>query len=270
MAIEIRPFTVTIPAGTTIASGFTAALSMPARVVSQIDVRVPPGPRGEVGFGIGNSGVIVIPYGGASYIVTDDETLVFALENEIDSGAWQFFGYNTGSYDHTIRLYFHCELLTGAAASAGVPPPDNGGLSSGGGAGGGGGGGTPTPVPTPTPTPVPPPVPAPVVPPPAPGPPLTVPPQLPPPPGSPAPGSAGQVAALLVSLPDAGQVWLLNEDAYEQLLDQDSVNGLLAAGVGSVQLSAAMHAQLYAVSGALITVDVGESTLQATLKITHG
>jgi len=268
MAIEIRPFTVTIPAGTAISAGFTQALSMPARVVSQIDVRVPPGPRGEVGFGIGNSGVIVIPYGGGSYIVTDDESLTYALETPFNSGAWQFFGYNTGAYDHTIRIYFHCELLSGTSAATGSVPIDSGSLSSTG--GDTGTGGSVPPVTTPPPDTTPPPVvtPPPVTPPGNTGAPLTLPPAVPLPPGTAGPTAAPTPDQLLVAVPDAGTVWLLGEGSYTPCATQDDVNALSGAGVPGANVSAAMHQALYAASSALLTIDLGGEVLTGLLKVT--
>lgn len=267
MAIEIRPFTVTIPAGTAVSAKFTVSLAMPARVVSQIDVRVPPGPRGEVGFGVGSSGVIVVPFGGAAYIVTDDEPLTFVLENLIDSGGWQFFGYNTGAYDHTIRLYFHCDLIRGAGASTTTAPPDNGSLSSGGadttGAGSpaGGTGTTPPPV---TPPPV---TPPPITPPPTTGIPLTLPPAVPLPPGVTPATAPAEPDTLLLAPAGSGQVWLLDDGDYTQLSAQDDVDALLAAGVPGAQISAATHQALYAASAVLLSIDLGTDVLTGILTV---
>lgn len=121
MAQEIRQFQVKIPAGTAKTAGFSADMSFPPRIVTEIEVRVPPGPRGEVGFAIGSAGVPVIPYQSGTWIVTDDADIHWPLENYVDSGSWTLFGYNTGSFDHTLYVTFL--LATQAQAASSLPAP---------------------------------------------------------------------------------------------------------------------------------------------------
>lgn len=118
MAYEIQSFTVTIPANTPKSSNFTESLAMPARVVRQIDITVPPGPRGEVGFALGASGNAVLPITAGQFIVTDNDVIHWVVENQIDSGSWTFFGYNTGSYAHTLYIVFRVD-----PPSISSPPP---------------------------------------------------------------------------------------------------------------------------------------------------
>jgi len=106
MAQEVREYHVTIPAGTPISANFTVSIAMPTRIIDQIDIVVPPGPRGEVGFQIGSSGAQIIPTQTGTYIVTDDEVIHFPLTDQIDSGGWEVFAYNTGQYDHTLYIRF--------------------------------------------------------------------------------------------------------------------------------------------------------------------
>lgn len=111
MAAEVRRFLVTIPASTPKSANFTADLSFPARVVTEIEIRVPPGPRGEVGFAIGAAGVAVIPIERGAYIVTDDEQIRWPLEGLWDSGSFTFFGYNTGRFPHGIEVRFLVDVI---------------------------------------------------------------------------------------------------------------------------------------------------------------
>lgn len=111
MAQEIRAFEVTIPAGTAKSAGWSQAISMPPRVVKRIDWRVPPGPRGNMGFAIGASGEAILPTNEGAWIVADDDRDNWPLENQIDSGGWEVFGYNTGTYDHTVYLRFHVDPI---------------------------------------------------------------------------------------------------------------------------------------------------------------
>lgn len=129
MAQVIRRFTATIPAGTAKLAPVTVNLSFPPMNVSEIEVVIPPGPRGQMGFKMAMAGVQVFPYSGDDYIVTDNETLHWPIEDAPTSGAWQVIGYNTGAFDHSIEVRFLCEL-----ASQGAPvepqPISNESLSS--------------------------------------------------------------------------------------------------------------------------------------------
>lgn len=286
MATEYRRFTVTIPAGTAVAAGFTADLSFPARIVSQINIRVPPGPRGEVGVGIGNSGVITVPYGNSQYIVTDDEDLQFPLDQAIESGSWTFFGYNTGQYNHTISVLFYLDPIPAPPTTSGGALPITG---TGGGTGttGTGGGGTTsgqcidqygnpvdcppgTPPGTIIPTPVVPPVspPPPVTPPTLPSPPITLPPIVTPPPGIGPAVVYDSDDPLLLAVADIGQVWVLDYESYRQVATQVDADNLLNSGMASAQISSALHQALLLVTVANLGVSLGVEPLSGTLAYT--
>lgn len=111
MAIEIRSAQVTVPAQTPVSAGFSQVVTFPARVVTQINVKVPPGPRGNMGFAIGTSGMPVIPADLGDFIVTDDEEIEYPLAGYWDSGSWEVFAFNTGNYPHTLFLTFLLDLV---------------------------------------------------------------------------------------------------------------------------------------------------------------
>jgi len=269
MSVEIRQFNVTIPAGTTKASGFTSDMSFPARTVTQIDIFFPPGPRGEVGVGVGTAGVITVPYGGAGYIVSDDHLFELPLEQAVNSGSWTFFGYNTGTFAHTITVTFHLALNnTGAAApGGGVIPP---GQLSGGDGSGAGPGAPPPPPPSPPPPVAPPPVaPPPVTPPGISGPPLTLPPAVPTLPGTAGPSVDPGAETMLFGVPDLGQVWLLDAShRYTQVTTQDDLSALVAVVDVAANVSAAMHAAVYAAASSL-ALTLGGRVLAGQLTIAH-
>src|SRR5262245_38859499 len=131
MARDIFSFQALIPAGTAKATPVTVALTLPTRIVQELEVLTPPGPRGEVGWAIGLSGENIIPTQRGQFIVTDDEVIRWPLEGYPDSGAWQLFGYNTGVFDHTIYVRFLTAVISEPAqvglrpAPAGdlIPPP---------------------------------------------------------------------------------------------------------------------------------------------------
>lgn len=116
MAREVRRFEFTIPAGTAKASPFTLAESFAPRIVSQINIRVPPGPRGQMGFQVGSSGNPVVPREAGVWMVMDNDSQEWPLVDFWDSGSWEFFGYNLGQFPHTVYFTFLCDLIP-------APPP---------------------------------------------------------------------------------------------------------------------------------------------------
>lgn len=110
MADQVFDFVVTVPAGTAIASPQTTKLTMPVRIIEEIEVVVPPGPSGLLGFQLGSAGEPIIPAKGGQWIISDDEKLRWPLERQIESGDWQCFAYNTGSFPHTLHIRFLASL----------------------------------------------------------------------------------------------------------------------------------------------------------------
>ncbi len=106
MSTSIFEFQVTVPHGTTVADAWSQAMSFPVGEVVEVDILVPPGPRGQMGFALGAAGNPVYPYTAGTWIITDDAKIVWQLEQAIDSGAWELFAYNLGTYDHTVYITF--------------------------------------------------------------------------------------------------------------------------------------------------------------------
>lgn len=119
MAIEPYYFSVTTPAGTRQSAPLTTAITMPVRTVNSIRWRVPPGPRGALGFLLAMGGVPVLPTNKGNYIVADNDEDTWQLTNLPDSGAWQVISYNTGIYPHTVFVTFLADLPT-ADTSPGI------------------------------------------------------------------------------------------------------------------------------------------------------
>lgn len=120
MAREVHQFAITVPAGTPKTSPVTTPMVMPAREVRRVEITVPPGPGGYVGFAIGAAGTIIIPANAGQWIVTDDEKIGWDLDGAHNSGSWSFVAYNTGRDDHTIYVRFLVDL----AAPPSVAPID--------------------------------------------------------------------------------------------------------------------------------------------------
>lgn len=119
MSTEVHVFEVTTPAGTAKASPLVTALTMLPRIVDEIEIFVPDGPRGELGFALGSSGVHVLPKETGTFIVTNDEKIRWPLSDLWDSGSWQCFSYNTGTYDHTIEVRFLTSPTQGQQSQGG-------------------------------------------------------------------------------------------------------------------------------------------------------
>src|SRR5258708_33026476 len=131
MALEFQPSTATIPPTTPIAAPVTVAITMPARVVRQIDWRVPAGPMGVLGWQVAMGGVKVFPTSGDTWVLAHDEHGTWQVNDAPDSGSWQVIGHNTGTHAHSLYLAFHCDLparplVISAPISATDPmqPPD--------------------------------------------------------------------------------------------------------------------------------------------------
>ena len=104
MADEVRVYAVTVPAGTTKAVPLVSQLPMPPRLVRSLQVLVPPGPAGLVGFQIAAGGQAILPYNDAQWIVTDREVIDWPLEGMPEAGAWALRAYNLGRFDHTLSI----------------------------------------------------------------------------------------------------------------------------------------------------------------------
>lgn len=239
MAREIRAFQVVVPAGTTKAAGWSQDVSFPPREVVQVEIRIPPGPRGEMGFSLGSGGVPVLPSNAGGWVVADDQDIVWPLDGQWNSGAWSVQAYNTGQYDHTIYLTFLLDLpnattagpapAAAAAVSGSVLP--SGSVASGTAA-------APS-LPAPPSVPAPPSisaagasgtVPATAA-------PLILPPSLPTLPGQAAPAPTDGPSGLLLGLADQGAVLWLSGPRLFALADQPSLEGLTGAGVPAASVS---------------------------------
>jgi hypothetical protein len=130
MAIQVFAFQVTIPAGTAQASPFRQSTQLPERQVSTLEITVPPGPSGLMGFAITMGGVNVLPVSPGTFIVTDDERISWPLTGLPTSGAWQVSGYNTDVWPHTVYLRWLVDLVTQQPSSPLLSGVTLSGLSS--------------------------------------------------------------------------------------------------------------------------------------------
>lgn len=107
-----------IPAGTPEATPVSLALGLSDQEVQQIDLQVPPGPAGVLGFALYHSGTPILPRNVGEYFVWDDHYVEWALEDVPSPGGWAVVGYNTGAYDHTIYVVLHTDPVAKKTATS--------------------------------------------------------------------------------------------------------------------------------------------------------
>lgn len=115
MSRLLSSFDNLIPAGTAKATPAVFDMSMAPGIVDSIEIHVPPGPNGVMGFSLAAAGQAILPTNPGQWIIASDDSFVWNLTNQIQSGAWQMLGYNTGIYDHTVYIRFLTSLIGDAA-----------------------------------------------------------------------------------------------------------------------------------------------------------
>lgn len=100
-----------MPAGTPATSPLTADISFPPRRVTRVDWRMPPGSMGQVGWYLASSRVQQLPIIAGQYVIADNQTGFWEVDDLPDSGDWQVIAYNTGTVQHSIYLVFHLAVI---------------------------------------------------------------------------------------------------------------------------------------------------------------
>jgi hypothetical protein len=114
---QVFLFQPVTPHGTPEATPYVTDLALPNYEVQLIRWRIPCGPQGNLGFQLWYSGALVLPQNGL-WIIADDEFDKMELDELPTAGDWQFYGYNTGDYDHVALLTFYTNPLSPASLTA--------------------------------------------------------------------------------------------------------------------------------------------------------
>ena len=102
MAARIEAPEVVIPSGTLDTAPITQDLDWQPGVVRRVEILVPPGPSGLIGFRIGHSGQTIIPRTAGQWIIPGVEVIFWDLDGYPTGGAWFVEAYNLDIYDHTL------------------------------------------------------------------------------------------------------------------------------------------------------------------------
>lgn len=120
MATRVLPFACSIPGDTLKTAPVTIPLALDGWNVERLDLEVPPGPSGAMGFQIFNNGVAFIPYGPGEWIVWDDTKDSYYLSDLPNAGGWAVVGYNDGFYPHIVTVRAH---VSSAVSAPVLAPP---------------------------------------------------------------------------------------------------------------------------------------------------
>lgn len=118
MAERVLQYTATIPAGTPQITPVTLDTGFVDWDIESIDLEVPPGPSGTMGFQLANNDLPWIPRTPGQWLVWDDHHETFYPTGYPVAGGWQVIGYNTGAYDHAVIVRFNVNPPTVATAAA--------------------------------------------------------------------------------------------------------------------------------------------------------
>jgi hypothetical protein len=121
VALRVLQFAATIPAGTPKTSPVTTPLNLDGWTLVVLDLEVPPGPAGLMGFYVSNNGVQWIPQPPGTYLVWDNRLQSWPLNGQPNAGGWAIVGYNTGAYPHTVTARAHVNPATPAATPPVAP-----------------------------------------------------------------------------------------------------------------------------------------------------
>lgn len=106
---RIQSYTVTVPANTLASAPQSTPIAFSPGTVTQIDIKVPPGPSGNLAVNVNSGGNNYIPVNSNAFLFPDDDYLVFRLTNAPNSGNWTVVAYNTDVWDHSLYITFHVE-----------------------------------------------------------------------------------------------------------------------------------------------------------------
>jgi hypothetical protein len=119
MAERVLVFIATIPAGTAKTAPTTVNFDLDGWEIESVDLEVPPGPAGTMGFYLANNGQPWIPRQAGTWLIWDDQQRSYPASGYPNASGWGITGYNVGAYDHAVTATFHVQPIA-------TPTPDSG------------------------------------------------------------------------------------------------------------------------------------------------
>jgi hypothetical protein len=121
VAQSVLQFACTIPPNTPSSAPVTIPLDVDNWELESIDLEVPAGPSGLMGFAVYNNGMQWIPSTPGAWLVWDDILQSWYMDDQPNASGWAVVGYNEGFFEHTVTVRFHVNSTVVAAAA--TPPP---------------------------------------------------------------------------------------------------------------------------------------------------
>lgn len=107
MAERVLQHVTTIPVGASVAAPHVEQLGFTDWQVEQIDLLVPSGPSGMMGFYLANNGIPWVPRALGEWLVMDDQKLTVTPTGYPSGTGWEIVGYNLGAWPHNVIALFH-------------------------------------------------------------------------------------------------------------------------------------------------------------------
>jgi hypothetical protein len=104
VAQRIEIVDLTVVAGTLKTAPSTITLTWREGYPEFMEFRFPPGPSGQVGLQVLQSGARIIPKAANTFLVTDNELVRWDLEGYPYNAKYTVRIYNEGKFDHTVQL----------------------------------------------------------------------------------------------------------------------------------------------------------------------
>lgn len=126
MATRIEAFQRIVPAGTLESSPVDFVLDFVPATVTQIQILIPPGPSGLVGFAFIHSGQQVIPFRAGEFLIAEGETITWDVERFPSGRGWILRAFNEDIYSHTlfIRMQLNDGVAEGTATGVTIEEVD--------------------------------------------------------------------------------------------------------------------------------------------------
>jgi hypothetical protein len=101
------PVSLVVPLATQPSGPITQAVTLENALLVAIEVDIPPGHAGFTGLRVRSSRQQIFPWGITDWLIADNYTNTFPVNEEIGSKSISLQAYNTDVYPHTFYIRFH-------------------------------------------------------------------------------------------------------------------------------------------------------------------